>query len=105
MYPEDRYDDRTHLMRGQKGSGARGTRKTVPGGRDAEEKRMRRKDEKKEKKKKKWIASWFTPSFVIVALVVLNGDSARGTEGEREGRRDGGTEGRREEGLCCTPHA
>ncbi|GAB5036408.1 major facilitator superfamily [Nannochloropsis oceanica] len=78
MYPEDRYDDRTHLMRGQKGSGARGTRKTVPGGRDAEEKRMRRKDEKKEKKKKKWIASWFTPSFVIVALVVLNGDSARG---------------------------
>jgi hypothetical protein len=30
------------------------------------------------KKKKKWFASWFTPSFVAVALVVLNGDSARG---------------------------
>ena len=30
------------------------------------------------KKRKKCFASWFTPSFAIVALVVLNGDTARG---------------------------
>lgn len=29
-------------------------------------------------RKKKWFASWFTPSFVVIALVVLNGDMARG---------------------------
>ena len=30
------------------------------------------------RKKKKFVASWFTPSFVVIALVVLVGDTARG---------------------------
>jgi len=30
------------------------------------------------RRKKKFVASWFTPSFVVIALVVLVGDTARG---------------------------
>lgn len=30
------------------------------------------------KKKRKYVASWFTPSFVVIALVVMVGDTARG---------------------------
>lgn len=30
------------------------------------------------RKKRKFVASWFTPSFVVIALVVLVGDTARG---------------------------
>ena len=82
----------------QKLSDARGGRKMVPGKREGEEEKRKGLRRRKEKKEKKWVASWFTPSFVIVALVVLNGDSARGMEGGREGRREGGREGRREGG-------